>query len=127
MTTKIEIGTKFLVCGHEELMDKGWWEDDEINVHSEGNYYHDDFQACSITFKMIRENEGKTLTVTGYDPFLDKTLASRTWFTVAENPYVWPVSTFLRVSHHTCEEGMTPIDGWFICKICGDNLKEIKG
>ena len=27
---------------------------------------------------------------------------------------------------HQCEEGMTVIGGWVICKHCGDNLREIK-
>lgn len=121
----IKIGTKFVVCGYEELMDLGWWtKDDEVSP--DGHYYHDAFQSCSMTFKMITENEGNTLTVTGCDHFLDKALSSCTWYTVAENMYVWPVVTFLRRSTHACEEGMTPIDGWFICKICGDDIREIK-
>lgn len=123
MSENFKKGTKFIVCGHEKLMDLGWWEDDDEH------YYHDDFQACSITFKMIEENEGKTLTVTGKDPALDNELAVWLWYTVAENKYVWPVSTFIIVSDtndHACVEGMTPLDGWFFCKICGDNLRTIK-
>lgn len=27
---------------------------------------------------------------------------------------------------HECEEGMTEIGGWMICKHCGKNLREIK-
>lgn len=27
---------------------------------------------------------------------------------------------------HKCEEGMTPLDGHFICKHCGDNLRSVK-
>lgn len=27
---------------------------------------------------------------------------------------------------HECEEGMTEISGWMICKHCGDNLRKIK-
>lgn len=118
---KIKKGTKFVVCGHEELEDMGWWDDDD-------HYYHDDFRRCSITFKMIAECEGKILTVTGKDPLCDdfgviKEEDLCVWYIVKENVYVWPVATFL---NHTCEEGITPIFGWFICKFCGTNLKEIK-
>ena len=27
---------------------------------------------------------------------------------------------------HKCEEGITPIDIWIICKHCGDNMRKIK-
>ena len=27
---------------------------------------------------------------------------------------------------HKCEEGMTEIGGWMICKHCGDNMRQIK-
>lgn len=27
---------------------------------------------------------------------------------------------------HICEEGMTIIDEWTICKYCGDNMRKIK-
>jgi len=74
---------------------------------------------------MLDNHSGETLTVNKEDP------AREDWYTVHESPhYIWPVATFLEEevasSDHECEEGMTEIFGWMICKHCGLNLRKIK-
>jgi len=109
---KIKNGTKFTVCNHEELMKKGWFKPSRS-----GSYEHNDYNGV-ITQKMIDQNHGKTLTVNGH--------INQNWYSVEENDWQWPVDVFDEVNGHLHIEGMTPIDGWFICKTCGDNLREIK-
>lgn len=115
-------GTKFVVCNHEQLKKKGWKLSSGSGKKATfypGDYTHKDFTCGGIIqWEMIEDWQGKTLTVSG--------IASKyiRWYFVEENSYMWPVDQFL--SLHTCIEGMTPIDGWFICKTCGDNLREIK-
>jgi len=74
-------------------------------------------------------NEGKTFTIK--EPYNH----CENWYYVEENTWIWPVATFMTAFMtqigpfgvgHTCEEGMTPICGWFICKHCGTNLSKIK-
>ncbi len=114
----IKEGTTFTICSHHELIKKGW-----IYRKDVSEYIHDDFPDNIISYRMIDENEGKILTV--------KSSVQKDWYGVKENTFYWPVATFLEIdlpksSSHTCQEGMTPIYNWFICKICGDNLREIK-
>ncbi len=112
----IKAGTTFTICSHEELIKKGWVYD--------RHYVHEDFPHNSITDYMIGKNEGKVLTVTF------SVRGQTNWYRVEENNCYWPVATFLsdlsKTTAHICEEGMTPIYNWFICKHCGANLREIK-
>lgn len=124
-------GTKFIVDIHKELEKKGWTLG--YGYHSE--YTHDDFNGV-LTWQMIETYGGKALTVKDLAvwSFL-KHQEHDKWYTVEENKHQWPVSVFLEITEKSnfldgciggCIEGMTPIDGWFICKTCGDNLREIK-
>jgi len=124
--TEYKKGTKFVVCGHEELLKKGW------KYVADGRWYaHVDYQHAYIVKSMIESHEGETLTVRD----LNKKITPKKWYFVNENPYFWPVSTFIKdivfdfdsiCEGDTCIEGMTPIGGWFICKKCGFNLRTIK-
>lgn len=115
---KLTQDTKFVVCGHEELKTLGW----KLQPAYGWCYYHDNFPGNYITYTMIEKYQGKTLTITS--------CVQEHWYNVKEDRdrWAWPVATFLMLPTviHICEEGMTPIDGWFICKYCGSNLKEIK-
>jgi len=110
-------GTQFTVCTVEYLTDVlGWWEEDEY-------YYHDNFIALSISPNMLKSID-KTLTVS-------KRTYGEDWYGVEENDYYWPVATFLDGSNifscsDGCKEGVTPINGWIICKVCGTDLKLIR-
>jgi len=114
---KYKAGTKFIVCGHDELLKKGW-------EYSSDKYLHDDFSGCHINGSMIEDYEGQILTT-------NEKSSRDDWYHVDEESFwIWPVATFseaaeVLTSDHTCEEGMTTIGGWFICKTCGDNLREI--
>ncbi len=118
-------GQKFKVCGHDELLKKGW-------IHDSGNckYSHEDFPNCSINEQMIEDFEGETFTVKANSHRDD-------WYIVEEeDSFIWPVATFLTVHdcddgiilscEDGCEEGMTEIDGWIICKHCGTDLRKIR-
>ncbi len=117
-------GTKFTICSRDELIGKGWHE----TYKTKGGIdplHHDDFPGDSINNDMLSQKE-RVLTV-------DFPLSNKDgWYTVLENNFNWPVATFLElnvadlINCHVCIEGMTPIDGWFICKNCGTNLKEVK-
>jgi len=111
-------GTKFTVCSFDDLLKKGWYS-------FIFGLNHDDFPDCSVTKTMIDEYEGETLTVDFVDSNLHR---QKKWYHVNENTWVWPVATFLETvdDDHTCKDGMTPIDGWFICKTCGTNLRTVK-
>lgn len=114
-TKKIKNGTKFVVCGHKELSKKGWklWD---------GVYTHKKFgRGEVITYDMIESCQGQIFTVKEESELFPN------WFWVDQNECLWPVDQFIiTVPYlHNCVEGMTPIDGWVICKICGTNLKEI--
>lgn len=125
--TEIKKGTQFFVCARDILEEKGW-------VESYGDYRHDDFPDNTITGDMMDENEWEILTVE------EPTWMQKDWYTVEENEFDWPVATFLNpdVFHqmalsaynmskaHICEEGMTPIGNWFICKHCGNDLRSIR-
>jgi len=75
---------------------------------------------------MIEDFEGDILTIK------DKSHRPNWYYVEEEDYFIWPVFTFLEgdkflnILKHKCIEGMTPLDGWFICKTCGDNLREIK-
>ncbi len=109
-------GYKFKVCSCDELIKRGW-----IYIY---NYYtHPDFLGGIILREMIDANDGKILTVTNFSTI--------GWYIVKENNWIWPVVTFLKETELThlnceCEKGMTPIDGWIICKHCGNNLSLVK-
>jgi len=119
--TKFDEGYQFLMCSHDELIEKGW----ELENYE---YFHDDFPGNVISEDML-DYEGQILTV-------KKESAIKNWYHIDDDDYswTWPVATFMPVANililapdHICEKGMTPIDGWFICKTCGTNLKQIKG
>lgn len=111
--------TKFTVCNHDELLKRGWIDNNGFS------YAHPEFSGKVITYSMIETCQGKTLTV------IDTTFPLR-WYLVEENVWLWPVATFIEevelniCSQNGCQEGMTPIDGWMICKICGANLSVVK-
>lgn len=118
--TKLTKGTKFIVCGHEELKNLGW--NFDPGGGGESYYRHHNFPGNSITHGMIEKYQGKTLTIV-------KGWVQEGWYIVEDNGWAWPAATFLMLPptlDHTCEEGITPIDGWFICKQCGTNLRIIK-
>lgn len=122
-------GTKFIVCSRDELIEKGWYKTDFWSAGASPNpsssLSHDDFPGDTVNDDMLSKCD-EFLTV-------DYLLPGKTgWYTVTENSFNWPVATFLEsnkepeINAHVCEEGVTPIDGWFICKFCGTDLKEIK-
>ena len=119
---KYKKGFEFTVCGHDELLKRGWkW---DPNNH---NYEHPDFKYYIIQQYMIEDHENETLTVV--EMFSDE------WYNVEENNFHWPVASFVGTGDFTisfgcddgCEEGSTPINGWIICKKCGDDLKLVRG
>jgi len=115
---KYTTGYKFIVSSHDKLITDGWHQGMQGS-----SYSHAGFPKCVMLTKMITKHHGETLTVR-YESLKD-------WYFVEENKWEWPVGTFLTgreilETNHECVEGMTPIDGWFICKTCGTNLKEIK-
>lgn len=118
------VGTTFKVCGHDELIKKGWRHD-----HLSDKYTHKDFPNCSINVKMLEDHEGDILTI--------KNKSHRPhWYYVEEEEYfIWPVFTFLSDDYDDgiifsckdgCVEGMTEIFGWIICKTCGKDLRQIR-
>jgi len=128
-------GTKFEVCNHEELVDKGWvlqksFSGASNKISPTKLYEHPDFKKGGvITYTMIEKNKGQTLTV------LAASINFLYWYYVKENANLWPVATFMDEDisstilvwcPDSCVEGQTPILGWFICKICGHNLRKIK-
>lgn len=121
-----KIGIKFKVCSHDQIIKNGWTLKAPVPGHS-GGYEHIHFPGAQLTKEMIDDNEGQILTVKEDD--FAPIYGADNWYSVEENLWVWPVDTFLETKiidfTHTCEEGMTPILGWFICKTCGDNLREI--
>lgn len=118
-------GTQFEVCGHEGLLKKDWKYSLAGKIYS-----HVDYQQSYIVKSMIDSHEGEILTVIG----LNDRVTPKKWYFVQENGYFWPVASFLETSNDIdsiceggeCEEGMTPLDGWFICKKCGFNLRTVK-
>lgn len=120
---KYSQGYKFIICSHDTLLKDGWI------LNAGGiSYSHVSFSKCVILKSMIKQCYGEILTV-------ERETSSR-WYTVKENNWEWPVATFawpvatfgkeILETDHECVEGMTPINGWFICKTCGTNLEEIK-
>jgi len=123
-------GTKFTVCSPDEILKKGW-----TIFHWQGYqkcYEHINFPKNRIIYSELEKYQSQTLTV--------KAQVYTDWYRVEEENWnVWPVATFLLpllkdeeitgwrgiCEGDTCIEGMTPIDGWFICKTCGTNLTEI--
>lgn len=121
MKEEFKKGTKFTVCSIDELLKKGWTED------RRGYFVHSEFPGSIINPRMIKDHQGETLTVVGRAPIDVLTTISQWWYTVEENKWQWPIATFIEETEiHACKEGMTPIDGWFICKICGTNLSTVK-
>lgn len=130
---KYKEGTKFEVCSEAELIKKGWVLEKSVSSGGVGYYYHDDFttstgnQGPPISTQMIT-HEGSTLTIK------EEYSQIKNWYYVEENTYIWPAATFLEeaitigvvISNHECSEGITPIDGWFICKNCGKDLRKIR-
>lgn len=132
----IKNGTQFEVCNHKELLKKGW--KFRVYAHASSKLYeHDDF-ACGgvITYMMIENYQGKTLTI------IAQSINFPHWYIVKENSHLWPVATFINLSPFIdktnplwciapcvdapCVEGQTAILGYIICKICGQNLRKIK-
>jgi len=122
---KYKKGTKFTVFSHKDFCNKGW------HLDSTGNHYsHDDFPFCSVSCMMVDNYVGQILTVVGEDNLRED------WYNVDEcKYYIWPVATFLADSDESftisgsdegCKEGITPINGWIICKVCGKDLRKIK-
>ena len=118
---KFKSGTKFTVCSPAELIKRGWIKHASKGF-TNGFFRHEDFKGCSITMRMIDTHEDDTLTVKEESKFTEN------WYWVKENTWEWPVATFLNAGvvtstpDHICVEGTTPIDGWVICKICGNDL-----
>ncbi len=114
-------GTKFTICDHHELKEKGWTQ------AKNKDYFNLDFgnHTIPLLWSMIANWQGRILTVLCESHLIER------WYQVEENFCLWPVATFLKETELThpkceCQEGMTPIDGWFICKHCGTNLREIR-
>lgn len=128
-------GTKFTPCNHKQLIENGWYDTvglpPSIAPAIPTSLHHLDFPGDSINDDMlsIALSQKEELILTVDELQLYKT----GWYSVIENNFNWPVATFLEsnkvaemINAHVCEEGQTPIFGWFICKFCGTNLKEIK-
>lgn len=120
------IGTTFKVCTHEELVDKGWVLQKVLQKSK--LYEHVDFKTGGvITYRMIEDYQGQTLTIIG------ASINFPYWYYVKENANLWPVATFMEEDNaisiwcsDRCVEGQTAIFGYIICKICGHNLRKIK-
>lgn len=117
---KFKPGYKFWMCDHDRLIEKGW----ELE---NCEYFHDDFPGNVISEDMVSEFKGKILTV-------KKESVIENWYHIDEDDYswTWPVGSFEQdpceqdpCEQDQCEEGMTPINGWIICKTCGENLRQI--
>lgn len=76
---KFKEGYKFRVCSREELIKRGW-------ILHTNHYKHHDWPTECITFTMIKNYEGKILTV-GSNVWSE-------WYTVEENYCIWPAGTF---------------------------------
>lgn len=116
-------GHKFTVCSLEELCKDGWGQG--APALSTKRYSHKDFPKYLLPPEDIMSKyEGKTLTVDKISTF------AKNCYWVEENIWEWPVAAFDEMEYevktiHVCIEGMTPIDGWFICKHCGMDLRRI--
>jgi len=110
---KYKKGTKFTVCDHNELLKKGWYT--TVWMGYQKCYKHINFPKSRIIYSELEKYQSQTLTV--------KAQVYTDWYRAEEENWnLWPVSTFLK--NHECIEGMTPIGGWIICKICGIDLRQ---
>ena len=122
------IGHKFKVPTLRQLLDTGWVEDIGRAIYS-----NPQFGVFGIDYNMITDNQGKTFTIKG------EWISGYGWYYVVEIACVWPVEAFEIacgvvtdslegvLNHdaaHVCQEGCTPIDGFVICKLCGQNLRK---
>ena len=108
-----------------ELKFLGWKDKKAIDY----GVFHDDFEPQSFIIheKMYNEYGGTLVTVDS--PFGSNGLY---WINEDNGQWSWPLDLLNKqwIDYHgACcfhEEGMTAINGWIICKLCGDNLREIK-
>lgn len=120
-------GHTFKVCSLDELINSGW----SKGLHRGKRYSHKDFARYVLPpDEIMRKLEGKTLTVDKKSTF------AQNCYWVKDNIWEWPVAAFEDIAGnlvvtkniktiHVCIEGMTPIDGWYICKHCGMDLRRI--
>lgn len=109
----------------EELESDGWlWYNGGTSI------YHPDLSV--VNYRMGEDMQkyfGKTVTLIGIDLIIN----GHNLYGIEEDNenWRWCFDFFderrpLPACFFNHEEGMTPIDGWFICKTCGTNLREIK-
>ena len=93
--------------------------------------YHPDFEVPNYRMgESMQKYLGRTVTLKG----IDITVKGNHLYGIEEDGESWrwcfdffdKLLTEVKPAACSCEEGMTPIDNWFICKHCGDNLREIK-
>ena len=111
----------------EELESVGW----EWYIGGK-TIYHPDFEVPNYMMgEEMRKWLGKTVTITG----IDATVKGHNLYGIEEDGESWRWcfdffdELLVNEVKYGCpghEEGMYPIDNWFICKHCGDNLREIK-
>ncbi len=126
MTNKFKKGDPVYFPTYVELKLLGWKD-------NTGNYglLHDDCNSKSfIIHKKMYILGGRIVTV---DVPVSEYTEGLYHVKEDKNSWSWPLDilneqwiNYNKSSSHIHEEGMTPIDGWFICKTCGTNLKEIK-
>lgn len=122
-------GDRVYIPTYENLKMLGWQDKKSVALRYDYGVFHDDFEPRSFIIHrlMYHEYGGKWVTVdsplTGY---------SGSYRIKEDNgEWRWPLDLLNKqISHFTIsclhEEGMTAIDGWIICKHCGDNLRELK-
>lgn len=115
-------GDLFFLPSMENLIELGW----KNNKHMTYSMKHPD-SPVSIAPYMF----GKLGTLVTID--CNDTINEGCYFiTKVTFNYPWPIDLLSKqmLNYFTsdgcsCEEGMTPIGGYFICKYCGKNMKKI--
>ncbi len=125
-------GAKFYMPTYDELIKLGW--QDATHITLDKGLWHEDIGNRNFIIHETMYNDFGGTWVT-----IDFPLTSHSdgLYRIIEDDsnWCWPLyvlheqwNNYNFMQGITCnhEEGITPIDGWFICKHCGDNLREIK-
>lgn len=120
-------GDVFLLPSMKNLIELGW-----NHVHISHSIKHQD-SLVTITPFMF-DKLGTLVTIDCIDTIFDGCY----FITKVTYNYTWPIDLLSKqmlnlrytvpspcIFYANCEEGMTPIDGYFICKHCGENMRKI--
>ena len=125
-------GHIFIVPTLDELLQSGCTE------RTPGKYSHPDVPGGYLTIGVALSCGGRVLTIKD-GPNIDgfySAVETNNWLFHVEFcqqivAAVWhgaqstsPACESSSKPNHTCTPGMTPVDGWTICKHCGKNLKK---